>query len=276
MKYMKWVLFDSKTTLKHSETTKRVKRIQTGHCNWNLFVNLFVQEGDELQRAHASRCKAMQGDARTRSPISLVVCHVKLDEVHIDHIGHGCHGLSSIFPHRSSLSSLLPSFKQLFVSFPWCSHLRCCIDRVMRHQEETLHSIKGCCILLYNARCKKRWFDHSDIFRLYFLQARTIRTGILPRSIVPFTGAKTSKLFETPIGIRGTKSRKRNRGYQYVSICFACTQCTASPDISCLIGEDRVHREASELQCTRPGQAKMSPRDTVSQLLSDLSDVRSR
>ena len=58
--------------------------------------------------------------------------------------------------------------------------------------------------------------------------------------------------------------------FRYISICFACTQCTASPDISCLIGEDRVHREASELQCTRPGQAKMSPRDTVSQLLSDV------
>ena len=226
LKYMKWVLFDSKTTLKHSETTKRVKRVKrvtaTGTCS-SISSSRKEMNSRGLMPPGARRCK---DPIRTRSPIALVVCHVKLDEV----IWSPYRSWMSwtfivhhrpIFPHRSSL---LPSFKQLFVSFPLCSHLRCCIDRVMRHQEETLHCIKGCCILLCNARCKKRWFDHSkyhsDIFRLYFLQARTIRTGILPRSIVPFTGAKTSKLFETPIGIRGTKSQKRNRGYQYVSIYF--------------------------------------------------------
>ena len=204
---------------------------ETGNCNRNLFVNLFVQEGDELQRAHASArwCKAMHG------VLPCEVGHIdpyRSISIHIDPYRSWMSWMSWTFFNfhistnlSSSSSPWLPSFKQLFVSFPLCFHLRFCIDRVLLHQEETFHSIKGCCILLWNARCKSRyiiqWCDHSDILRLYptllspSSDYPTIRTGILPRSIVPFTGAKTSKQLQTPIIIPGTKSW--NRRYRTAS-----------------------------------------------------------
>lgn len=112
MKYMKYYEMSSfrlKTTLKHSETTERVKRVTaTGTCS-SISSSRKEMNSRGLMPPGARRCK---DPIRTRSPIALVVCHVKLNEVHIGHGCHGCHGLSS--SHLPYLIHLPSSFFPFF------------------------------------------------------------------------------------------------------------------------------------------------------------------